>query len=149
MPPEPEHEPERDAQRRIADRLGVGRAHRHIFLCAEQTLPKCAPREATSAVWHHLKARLRELGVEGSVHGADPTLPCVLRNKVDCLRICRGGPIAVVYPDGTWYGGVTIPVLDRIIEEHLLGGRPVVEHVIVGAPLADPPLADPPLSDSE
>ncbi len=122
------------AQQGVASRLGVGRAQRHIFLCADPTKPKCAPREESRALWSHLKARLRELGLEGGVH-TDSGLPCVLRNKVDCLRICHAGPIAVVYPDGVWYGSVTLEVLDRIIEEHVIGGQPVTSHQIVAAPL--------------
>lgn len=121
-------------QRGIAAKLGVGRAHRHIFLCADATKPNCAPREATVALWNHLKAALRARGLEGSVH-ADDRLPCVLRNKADCLRICRGGPIAVVYPEGVWYGGLTTAALDRVIEEHLVGGVPVEAYRITTAPL--------------
>ncbi len=128
-----------DMPRQIATRLGVGKAHRHIFLCADQTKPKCASRDDTIEVWQHLKLRLRELGLEGTVH-ADPHLPCVHRNKVDCLRVCHSGPIALVYPEGVWYRNVTIPVLDRIIAEHLIGGTPVAEHVIAAAPLVPPPL---------
>ena len=131
---------DRESLEPIATRLGLGRAQRHIFLCADQTKPKCAPREQTTSVWLHLKARLTALGLEGSVH-TDPGLPCILRNKVDCLRICREGPIAVVYPEGTWYGGVTTDALDRIIDEHLIGGRPVAEHVIRIAPLDGPATA--------
>ena len=122
------------AQRGIAAKLGIGRAHRHIFLCTDATVPKCAPSEETLGVWAHMKRRLKELGLEGTVHTGDE-VPCVHRTKADCLRICRGGPIAVVYPEGIWYGAVDVAAMDRIIEEHLIGGRPVESHRIVTAPL--------------
>ena len=116
-----------ESLQKIVTTIGIPAAKRHIFLCAEQTKPKCCDYERGVAAWDFLKKRLKELGL--SEQGG------VLRGKANCLRICLGGPIAVVYPEGAWYRECDPPVLDRIIEEHLIGGRIVEEYLITRRPL--------------
>jgi len=105
--------------------LGLAKIERHVFLCAEQTKPKCSPRELTSVSWAYLKKRVGDLGLQQGE-------TVVYRSKVDCLRVCTHGPIAVVWPDGIWYRHATPEVLERILKEHVIGGQPVREYMIAG-----------------
>ncbi len=111
--------------RESAAQHGVGGYETHIFLCVG---PDCCTPEQGAEAWGKLKKRVAQLNGSGE-RGR------IYRTKVGCLRICDEGPTAVVYPDGTWYGGLNPDNLERVIESHLAAGKPVEDLVIGRNPL--------------
>ena len=113
----------------LLERLGVSSIRKHIFLCCDQTKPKCSAKAAGLESWAYLKKRLVELRLTGK--GG------IYRTKANCFRICTRGPVAVVYPEGIWYHSCSPEVLERIIQEHLIAGKPVAEYIFYPSRAAD------------
>ena len=123
--------------------LGLEQIQRHIFICADPTLPQCCSKAASLESWEYLKKRLKELKLDKPTQ----TRPsCIFRTKANCLRVCSDGPILVVYPDGVWYRQATPEVIEQIIQEHLINNRVVEEYAFLTHPLPQPVIFDTPLS---
>ena len=123
-----------DALATCVQTLGLSQIQRHVFLCADQTVPKCCDKQVSLEAWDYLKKRLKQLGLD------QPTIDrpsCIFRTKANCLRVCQQGPILVVYPDGVWYHSATAEVIEQIIQQHLLGNQIVREYAFLIHPLPE------------
>ncbi|WP_392478144.1 ferredoxin [Nostoc sp. C110] len=125
---------EYNALSNCVESFGLAKIQRHIFICADQTIANCCSKRASLESWEYLKERLKELKLDESQQNYSL---CVYRTKANCLRVCCSRPIMVVYLDGVWYRQANLEVIERIIQEHLIGNKVVKEYAFFNHPLPE------------